>query len=100
MKKWPNFRDLFSIKPTYEDPKAALGLGDSEEPSRNEQAARWQKIKFDNAIRAWIAVPTYLATALLWSQHAIPSLFPMTMIFSVYAVAQIVTNWLFMGSKF
>lgn len=61
---------------------------------------RWQKIKFDNTIRVWIAVPTYLASLVLWVQHVIPSVIPMSLIFTIYGAIQLFTNWMFMGSRF
>ena len=92
MKKWPRFRDVFSLQPTVEP-------GTPVAPSASSQREHWQKTKFDNTIRAWIAIPSYLACAVLFLQHAIPTLLPMTIVFCAYGALLFLVSWLFMESR-
>ena len=92
MKKWPRLQDIFSLQPTVES-------GSPTAPAVSGQKEHWQKTKFDNTIRVWIAVPTYLACALLWLQGAISSLVPMTVVFGTYGAAQFLISWLFMETR-
>lgn len=92
MKKWPRLRDIFSLHPTVEP-------GSPVAPSVSSQEDHWQKTKFDNAIRAWIAVPSYLACSVLWLQGAIPSLIPMSLVFGAYGTLQFLISWYFMESR-
>jgi hypothetical protein len=92
MKKWPRIRDIFSLQP----PEEPNSLSSTNTNYENQ----WQKIKFDNTIRIWIAVPSFLACYVLWLQNAIPSLWPMTYVFVAYGALQFLANWYFMNSRF
>ncbi len=90
--KLPRLKDIFSLQPTVESGSPAT-------PALSSRQEHWQKTKFDNTIRVWIAVPSYLACAVLWYQGAISSLIPMTLIIGTYGVLQFLISWAFMESR-
>ncbi len=94
MKKWPHFSELFAIHPFSEDEHAPAG---TQEDVR--QYAHRQKTRFDNTVRVWIAGPTFVACYILWVQHVIVSLWPITILFGVYALLQFGLNWHFYDSR-
>lgn len=94
MKRWPRLSELFAIHPFADDENTAAGtLGEE------HKSDLWQKIKFDNTVRAWIAGPTFGACYLLWIQHAISAISPIVWVFGSYAALQFLLNWYFLGSR-
>src|SRR4051812_23691825 len=94
MKKWPGLSELFALHPLVDD---IVPAGTVEESHR---IVHQQKIRFDNTVRVWIALPTFLACAVLWIQKVIPALTPIVSLFSAYAVVQLGLNWYFMDSRY
>lgn len=90
--KWPRFSDLVVFRPTAEDMTSAaagdeLSLDDRQRhasPASEARSERWRRIRFDNAIRLWVALPTYLTCFALWAGGAIDSLLPMTAVILAY----------------
>lgn len=109
MIKWPSFKDIFSFRLTYRDEgdfsivqplDASSVYSDNPSPdvrtpsqfaSQNADKILWNKIKFDNLIRAWIAIPAYLACFILWTQKVIPEMKPISIVFAGYGVLQYIT---------
>jgi hypothetical protein len=94
MKKWPHLSELFAFHPFSEQENAPAGT-----LTQTHRYAHWQKIKFDNTVRAWIAGPTFIACYFLWAQSVIASMTPILALFGVYALLQFSLNWYFMGSR-
>ncbi len=90
--KIPQLKDFFSLQP-FKDRPAGTTTAES------EHLAQWQKIRFDNTVRAWIAIPSYLACYVLAARGVIPSVMPMTWVFSIYAVLQLLITSAFMNSR-
>lgn len=118
IKKWPRFSDFFSFYPPA-DQHGAYSIGtlndedqdpdatreeDSSELFESELSAQnkenWQKIRFDNSIRLLISIPTYLSCFALWMGNVIPSIIPMTVVFSGFAVIQLAVTWFFMNNLY
>ncbi|MBV9079968.1 MAG: hypothetical protein JO102_02480, partial [Elusimicrobia bacterium] len=95
--KWPKLRDIFAFLPVVDggyfsveedaaldDPASTPQL----EPAREEMNDRWRNIRFDNAIRLWVSIPTYLTCLALRAGGAIPTAWPMTVVFTTYVLIQ------------
>src|SRR5688572_5822946 len=95
MKKWPRLSQLFALHPFTEDETAPAGTLAPE-----SQSAEWQKIRFDNTVRLWIAIPIFVACFFLWVQGVVASLIPIGIVFGCYAVVQFFLNWYFIGSRY
>jgi hypothetical protein len=95
MKKWPRLSEFFALHPFSEDEPTPAGT-----LATDHQYAHWQKTKFDNTVRAWIAVPTFVACYFLWMNHTIPTFQPILVVFGSYAVLQFALNWIFIGSRY
>lgn len=117
MKNWPKFEDIFSFQPptdnhgrlsfeainddnlNLEDDSGNISpLYESEQTFTYKET--WQKIRFDNAIRLLISIPTYLACIALWMGGVLKSLAPMTVVFCSFAIGQILVTWFFMNNRF
>jgi GAF domain-containing protein len=104
--KWPGIRDIFAFKPPA-DAGAFLPVedddlsasADASDGTRNEGEARWQKVRFDNTIRLWVSIPTYLICIALWAGGAMAELFPMSIVFGLYVVVQFIAATIFMNTR-
>jgi hypothetical protein len=118
-KRWPGFFDIFSFQPPSDEQGRAsfesindehIDLADDfnaeentdlfENPQLSAAKDTWHKIRFDNTIRLMIAVPTYLASVVMWMSGAITSLLPMTLVFTAFGTAQFFVTWIFRNNRF
>ena len=103
--KWPKLRDIFAFRLPVgtaaiqsADDDFATGVDSADSPSDPEQV-RWQKIRFDNTIRLWVSIPTYLVCIVLWAGGAMSDLIPITAVFSVYIALEFVVLTTFFNLK-
>ncbi len=105
--KWPRLKDIFAFQPPV-DAASLLPADDDDFPSESEisdtpsdaNEVRWQKIRFDNTIRLWVSIPTYLICAALWAGGAMADMIPMTVVFSAYVALELVSLTIFLNTKF
>lgn len=90
--KWPKLHDIFAFRPPVNaapvqatDDDFSAGVDTAETPTDPRQI-HWQKIRFDNTIRLWVSIPTYLVCIVLWTGGVMSDLIPMTVVFSLYVV--------------
>ncbi len=106
---WPRFSDLFSFRsPAKPSVATARDLADADLDAKggsvvealespvgdyiSPEEATWMKIRFDNMLRLWVAVSSYLVCLMLWYSGVIPSIGPVNAIFGCYAVYQLGFN--------
>lgn len=108
--KWPSPQEIVALRSTLDaasmaaDDDFSFYRGEEAEskpdPAREAEEHRCRRIRFDNAIRIWVAVPTYLTCLALWSGGAISSLLPITAVIVGYASAIYGTFTAFYNSRF
>lgn len=87
---WPSLRDLVAFRPALDAVSASRVAEDAysggpadgsthrPEPRREAADDRQRRIRFDNTIRMWVAVPTYVTCLALHAGGAIDSVLPIT----------------------
>ncbi|MCG3205160.1 MAG: hypothetical protein KCHDKBKB_01879 [Elusimicrobia bacterium] len=78
---WKRVKDLVLLDLTIHHDPDGFSSFDS-------LGSRQRKIRFDNAIRIWISVPTYLACVVLWIQNSVSSLASISMVFGFFGIVQ------------
>ena len=105
--KWPRLRDIFAYQPPV-DAASLLPTDADDFPSESEisdspsdpNEVRWHKVRFDNTIRLWVSIPTYLICAALWAGGAMADMAPMTVVFSTYVILQFIAMTIFFNTRF
>ncbi len=108
---WPSARDIFAFRPSVDAVSASLISDDaytepsdapirSPEPGREAADERHRRIRFDNAIRVWVAVPTFLTCLALRAGGAIDSIVPLAAALVVYALCVIAAFTFFFNIGF
>ena len=108
--KWPRLGDIvafphgLSVVPDVTD-DLLLDNGDvtptiPTTPELEAQDDRWRRLRFDNAIRVWVAVPTYLTCLSLRAGGALDSMLPITAVILGYALSVFGSFTLFFNTRF